>query len=242
MIDSETITTVANTTSGKYLSVFSLITSTDWIGKSVMLLLIMASVWSWAIIFAKIFQIKRVKSNISKFEEIFWSGQILDQLYDTTKRKVDNPLAAVFISAMTEFKRGISTNSPELTSVKIGHKERIVQSMTLAKNREVDVLSKNLTVLALIGSQAIFLGLLGTVWGIMYTFQSIAASKNTTLAVVAPGIAEALLATAFGLVATIPASAFYNHLSNQVSDISDKVEDFISELANILSRAVDEEK
>lgn len=242
MIDSETITTVANTTSSKYLSVFSLIESTDWIGKSVMLLLIIASVWSWAVILTKIFQIKRVKSNISKFEEIFWSGQILDQLYETIKRKIDNPLAAVFISAMTEFKRGISTKSPELTSVKIGHKERIVQSMTLAKNREFDVLSKNLTVLALIGSQAIFLGLLGTVWGIMYTFQSIAASKNTTLAVVAPGIAEALLATAFGLVATIPASAFYNHLSNQVGDISDKVDDFISELANILSRAVDEEK
>lgn len=240
MTDPEILTTV--TSAANNYSIFLLIASADLFGKSVIILLIFASVWSWAIIFNKIFQIRNVKKSITQFEGIFWSGQILDQLYESVKRKIDNPLAAVFISAMNEFKRGISTKSSELTSRKIGHKERIMQAMHLVKNKEIDRLSKYMSVLTLIGSQAVFVGLFGTVWGIMHTFQSIAVSKNTTLAVVAPGIAESLIATAFGLIAAIPATAFLNYFSTQIDNINDNIEDFISELGNILSRAVDEEK
>lgn len=239
----ETIKTVADlAVHSSDISFFSMIVSADLIGKSVMLLLVVASIWSWTIIITKIFQVRQVKSRIAKFEGVFWSGQVLDQLYEAIKRNVDNPLASVFVSAMNEFKRGVSAKSTELTSLKIGHKERIFQAMNLIKNREVEGLSKNLVFLATVGSSATFVGLFGTVWGIMHSFQSIASSKNTTLAVVAPGIAEALLATAIGLAAAIPAAAFYNYLSSQVGSVNNKIEDFMSELVSILSRAVDEER
>ncbi|AFB26053.1 MULTISPECIES: protein TolQ [spotted fever group] len=223
-----------------HLSIFSLISSSDIIGKSVMLMLLIASIWSWAIILDKIFKLVQVQKSMRAFENVFWSGGVLEQLYESIKRSVNNPLALIFVSAMDECK-SLSTKGLS-ESLKNNHKERITGVMYLAQNREVEKLEKNLSFLATVGSSAPFVGLFGTVWGIMHSFQSIATSKNTSLAVVAPGIAEALLATAIGLFAAIPAVIFYNYLISRITLINNKIEDFISELNSILSKAIDQEK
>ncbi|WP_218460787.1 protein TolQ [Rickettsia sp. TH2014] len=223
-----------------HLSIFSLISSSDIIGKSVMLMLLIASIWSWTIILDKIFKLAQVQRRMKNFENVFWSGGVLEQLYESIKRSVNNPLALIFVSAMDECK---SLNTKGLSDAsKNNHKERITGAMYLAQNREVEKLEKNLSFLATVGSSAPFVGLFGTVWGIMHSFQSIATSKNTSLAVVAPGIAEALLATAIGLFAAIPAVIFYNYLISRITLINNKIEDFSSELNSILSKAIDQEK
>lgn len=223
-----------------HLSIFSLISSSDIIGKSVMLMLLIASIWSWAIILDKIFKLAQVQRRMKSFENVFWSGGVLEQLYESIKRSVNNPLALIFVSAMDECK-SLSTKGLS-DALKNNHKERITGAMYLAQNREVEKLEKNLSFLATVGSSAPFVGLFGTVWGIMHSFQSIATSKNTSLAVVAPGIAEALLATAIGLFAAIPAVIFYNYLISRITLINNKIEDFSSELNSILSKAIDQEK
>ncbi|MFP3120442.1 protein TolQ [Rickettsia sp. R2] len=223
-----------------HLSIFSLISSSDIIGKSVMLMLLIASMWSWAIILDKIFKLVQVQKSMRAFENVFWSGGVLEQLYESIKRSVNNPLALIFVSAMDECK-SLSTKGLS-EGLKNNHKARITGAMYLAQNREVEKLEKNLSFLATVGSSAPFVGLLGTVWGIMHSFQSIATSKNTSLAVVAPGIADALLATAIGLFAAIPAVIFYNYLISRITLINNKIEDFISELNSILSKAIDQEK
>ncbi|ALA61640.1 protein TolQ [Rickettsia amblyommatis] len=223
-----------------HLSIFSLISSSDIIGKSVMLMLLIASIWSWAIILDKIFKLVQVQKSMRAFENVFWSGGVLEQLYESIKRSVNNPLALIFVSAMDECK-SLSTQGLS-EGLKNNHKERITGAMYLAQNREVEKLEKNLSFLATVGSSAPFVGLFGTVWGIMHSFQSIATSNNTSLAVVAPGIAEALLATAIGLFAAIPAVIFYNYLISRITLINNKIEDFISELNSILSKAIDQEK
>jgi biopolymer transport protein TolQ len=221
------------------VSIFGLITSADIVSQIVMLILLAASVWSWAIILDKYNKYKKIKVTMAAFESVFWSGQALDALYERIKKSIDNPLSSVFVAAMSECKRNeAKVNS----SIKIGLKERIMQSMNLVRNRETEQLEHNLSFLATVGSAAPFVGLFGTVWGIMNSFQSIAMSKNTSLAVVAPGIAEALLATAIGLVAAIPAVICYNFLASQAAAISNKLDDFIGELYTILARAIDEEK
>ncbi|MFV9929950.1 MAG: protein TolQ [Rickettsia endosymbiont of Haemaphysalis japonica] len=223
-----------------HLSIFSLISSSDIIGKSVMLMLLIASIWSWAIILDKIFKLVQVQKSMRAFENVFWSGGVLEQLYESIKRSVNNPLALIFVSAMDEYK-SLSTKGLS-EGLKNNHKERITGAMYLAQNREVEKLEKNVSFLATVGSSAPFVGLFGTVWGIMHSFQSIATSKNTSLAVVAPGIAEALLATAIGLFAAIPAVIFYNYLIARITLINNKIEDFIIELNSILAKAIDQEK
>ncbi|MDR0774460.1 MAG: protein TolQ [Rickettsia sp.] len=221
-------------------SIFSMISSTDIIGKSVMIILVIASIWAWTIIIDKIVHLVQIRKRIAAFEATFWSRAVLDQLYETIKRTMNNPLAAVFVAAMNECKRQNPNNLTD--ALKISHKERIIQSMYLIRNRELERLEQNLGFLATVASSTPFIGLFGTVWGIMHSFQSIAASKNTSLAIVAPGIAEALLATAIGLFAAIPAVIFYNYLSSQIIKINNKIDDFINELNSILSRAIDEGK
>lgn len=225
------------------VSVFHLITSADLMSQFVMLILFAASVCSWAIIIAKYFRYRDVQNKMHAFENVFWSGQVLDTLHERVKRSADNPLAAVFVAAMNECKRrdNVKTTTAEI-AVKVGLKERIMQSMNLVRNREIESLEQHLVFLSIVGSSSTFIGLFGTVWGIMHSFQSIAASKNTSLAVVAPGIAEALLATAIGLCAAIPAGIFYNLLANQANKFSSKVDDFIGELYTLLGRAIDEER
>jgi biopolymer transport protein TolQ len=237
---SQDINDVVEITAQSGSSIFSLISSTDIIGKSVMLILVIASIWAWAIIIDKIFHLIQIRKKIKTFEGTFWSGAVLDQLHETIKRSIDNPLAAVFVAAMNECKRIASRNLTDV--LKVSHKERIMQAMYLIRNREIERIEQNLAFLATVASSTPFIGLFGTVWGIMHSFQSIAASKNTSLAVVAPGIAEALLATAIGLFAAIPAVIFYNYLSAQINKMNNKIDDFINELSSILSRAIDEEK
>jgi len=233
------VTTSGN---GADLSVISLILSSDLIGKSVMILLVFASIWSWAIIFNKLVQYRLVQKKMRSFEVTFWSGQGLDALYDKIKNSVDNPLASVFVSAIKECRKGEKNDEQTSSFLRIGRKDRVVTSMHLSKNSEIEHLETKISFLATVGSSAPFVGLFGTVWGIMHSFQSIAVSKNTSLAVVAPGIAEALLATAIGLFAAIPATIFYNYLASQIDKINNKIDHFIGELNSLLSRAIDEEK
>ena len=223
-------------------SIFGMIGASDAISKIVLLTLFIASLRAWVIIYTKYFTCKNVYKKMGEFESVFWSGQVLDIIYERVKKSTDNPMSAVFVAAMTECKRSDGKASPSDSVLKVGVKERVMQSMSLVRNREAEALEENLGFLAMIGSSATFIGLFGTVWGIMNSFQSIAASKNTSLAVVAPGIAEALFATAVGLFAAIPAIVFYNFLANKVSRIIGKLDDFIGELHTILSRAIDEEK
>lgn len=238
----ETTEQVITTASSADLSIISLITSSDFIGKSVIAILIIASIWSWTIIINKLMHYSAIKKKINIFEKLFWSGQVLDELYERVRTTVDNPLAAVFVSAIKECKKGKELDKTKSDVIRIGHKDRILGSMYLARNRQIEALEAKLGFLATVASSAPFLGLFGTVWGIMHSFQSIATSKNTSLAVVAPGIAEALLATAIGLFAAIPATIFYNYLSSEIEHINNKIEDFIGELGALLSRAIDEEK
>lgn len=242
MSTSETITQASiQTISHTDMSIFSLISSADITGKAVIFILFMASIWSWAIIFDKIVKYRKTRKKIERFEKLFWSGQMLDQLYDKVKKAADNPLSLVFVAAMNEWKRTTPSGKQDSGVVSIGLKTRIMQSMDIIRNRELEKLEDSLGFLATIGSAAPFIGLFGTVWGIMNSFQSIASSKNTSLAVVAPGIAEALLATAIGLFAAIPALIFYNYLVGEVSKISNKMDDFVTELHTLLSRAIDSE-
>lgn len=224
------------------LSILSLVTSSDFVGKGVIFILVLASIWSWAIIISKFLQYSSVHKKMKTFESLFWSGQVLDELYEKIKKSIDNPLSAVFVGALNECKKSKDSAAKKSESLRIGHKERVLGSMYLARNRELETLETKLGFLATVGASAPFIGLFGTVWGIMHSFQSIASSKNTTLAVVAPGIAEALLATAIGLFAAIPAVIFYNYLSSEVDNINNKIDGFIGELNTLLSRAIDEEK
>ena len=238
----ENVDQVVTQASSADLSIISLVMSSDLIGKSVVLILLFSSIWSWAIIINKLKLFSTTKQKIKQFESLFWSGQVLDDLFERVKRSVDNPLSAVFVSAMTECKKSNSKDPQKNDFIRIGHKERVSGSMYLSRNRELEQLETKLGFLATVGSSAPFIGLFGTVWGIMHSFQSIAASKNTTLAVVAPGIAEALLATAIGLFVAIPATIFYNYLCSEIDSINNKLDDFIGELNSLISRAIDEEK
>ena len=224
------------------LSILSLISSSDFVGKLVIFFLVVASIWTWAIIISKAIYFSLLKSKMKSFENTFWSGQVLDDLYEKVRKSINNPLSAVFVAAISECKKSSSSEMVKTDLLKIGKKDRVISTMNLSKNKVVEQLDKRLGFLATVGSAAPFIGLFGTVWGIMHSFQSIAASKNTSLAVVAPGIAEALLATAIGLFAAIPAVIFYNYLSSQINKMNNKIDDFINELSSILSRAIDEEK
>ena len=217
-------------------SVLSLFWQSHIVVKLVMIGLIVASVWCWAIIFDKYLLFARTRRQIDKFENAFWSGQSLDKLYEQVSEKDTHGMAAVFVAAMREWKRTYEVAPKTL----IGLSGRIDRVMDVTVAREVDRLERRLLVLATVGSAAPFIGLFGTVWGIMTSFQAIAASKNTNLAVVAPGIAEALLATALGLLAAIPAVMFYNKFASQVTRLTIRLEGFADEFAAILSRQIDE--
>jgi biopolymer transport protein TolQ len=173
---------------------------------------------------------------MDKFEDTFWSGQSLEELYNQLAGRNPSGLAAVFVAAMREWKRSHEGDRPAIASLV----QRIDRVMTMTVARESEQMEKGLLVLASVGSAGPFIGLFGTVWGIMSSFQAIAASESTNLAVVAPGIAEALLATALGLLAAIPAVIFYNKLSNDMGQISARMEGFADEFVSILSREIDE--
>lgn len=219
------------------MSLIGLILNADLVVKLVILILLISSIWIWAIIFTKYFHLKALINQSVRFEKLFWSGQLLDQLYEKIKGRTDHSLANIFVAAMDEWR--LTATNKNILSIS-GLKDRINKTVNLVINREINKLDSNLNILALVSSNAPFVGLFGTVWGIMHSFQSIAATKSTSLAVVAPGIAEALLATAIGLVAAIPAAMFYNILNTKINEINNKMEDFASELTTLLWRELDE--
>jgi len=222
------------------LSPIVLFMQADIVVKVVMGILLFASFWSWAIIIEKTGRLGRVKRQAERFEQLFWSGKSLDDLHAGLGSRGDNhPMAQVFTTAMREWRRsfeGGTVNAGLLPGVK----DRIAKVMNVSIGREVSRLERQLGFLATVGSNAPFIGLFGTVWGIMNSFSSIAASHDTSLAVVAPGIAEALFATAMGLLAAIPASVAYNHLADGVGRFATRLEGFSDEFAAILSRQLDE--
>jgi len=222
------------------LSMFDLFLQSDSIVKFVMLILLVASFWSWAVIFDKILRLRRLRQAASSFEDTFWSGGSLDDLYDRVGQRPIDPMSAVFGAAMREWRRSAAKGLLGTPGMRSSLQQRIERVMNVTVGREMDRVERFMSFLATVGSTAPFIGLFGTVWGIMNSFQAIAASKNTSLAVVAPGIAEALFATALGLVAAIPAVVAYNKLATDFGRYASRLEGFATEFSAILSRQLDE--
>ncbi|HYM31020.1 MAG TPA: protein TolQ [Candidatus Cybelea sp.] len=223
------------------LSMIGLFLNADIVVKAVMIALLLASFWCWAIIFEKIMRLRRVIAQADRFENDFWSGGSLETLYDRIGVSPDHPMAVLFASAMREWRRSTEKGLVRGEALVAGVQQRIAQVMRVTIDRELERLERYLGFLATVGSTAPFLGLFGTVWGIINSFHSIALSKNTSIAVVAPGIAEALFATALGLVAAIPAVVAYNKFSSDLNHYATRLEGFAGEFQAILSRQLDEE-
>ncbi len=217
------------------LSIWGLFLQADWVVKLVMILLLLASIWVWAIVFDKITGLRRANREADAFEDSFWSGGSLEDLFRKEGDNPAHPMAAVFVSAMREWRRsaGRLAGSEALIA---GLRERVDRAMAVTIQREMDRLERWMVFLASVGSVAPFIGLFGTVWGIMNSFAAIANMQNTNLAVVAPGIAEALFATAIGLVAAIPAVLAYNKISTDLARFAARMEGFAAEFGAILSR------
>ena len=213
------------------LSLWGLFLQADWVVKGVMIGLLIASIWVWAIVFDKVTGLRRANKAADAFEDRFWSGGSLDDLYAREGEDPSHPLAAVFGSAMREWRR--SAGNGALLG---GAKERVERAMSVTIGREMERLERWMVFLASVGSVAPFIGLFGTVWGIMNSFAAIAGMQNTNLAVVAPGIAEALFATAIGLIAAIPAVLAYNKITTDLARFAGRMESFATEFAAILSR------
>jgi biopolymer transport protein TolQ len=222
------------------LSIIELFLQADSIVKLVMFILLAASFWSWAVIFDKTLRLRRLRQAASSFEETFWSGGSLDDLYDRVGQRPIDPMSAVFAAAMREWRRSAAKGLLGTAGMRSSLQQRIERVMNVTVGREMDRVERFMTFLATVGSTAPFVGLFGTVWGIMNSFSSIAAAKNTSLAVVAPGIAESLFATALGLVAAIPAVVAYNKLASDFGRYAGRLEAFATEFSAILSRQLDE--
>jgi biopolymer transport protein TolQ len=218
------------------LSLWALFYNADLIVKLVMIGLLVASVWVWAIVIDKLILYSRMRRAMDRFEQAFWSGQSLEELYKSLSAKPPHSMAALFVAAMREWKRSLEGQARSFAGLQM----RIEKVMDVTIAREVERLERRLLVLATVGSAGPFVGLLGTVWGIMTSFRAIAGQQSTSLAVVAPGIAEALFATAIGLIAAIPATIFYNKFSSEVNKQAQRLEGFADEFSAILSRQIDE--
>jgi biopolymer transport protein TolQ len=201
----------------------------------VMVVLILASIWGWAIILQKVAAYRAARRAADRFDRAFWSGEPLDELYDSLAENPSGAAERVFAAGMTEWRRSHREDGALIP----GAQARIERAMDVAIAREAERLNGGLSFLATVGSTAPFVGLFGTVWGIKHAFEQIAIAQNTNLAVVAPGIAEALLATALGLLAAIPAVVFYNKLSADSDRIVGGYESFADEFSTILSRQLD---
>ncbi|MBX9772807.1 MAG: protein TolQ [Xanthobacteraceae bacterium] len=218
------------------LSLWALFYNADLIVKLVMIGLLVASVWVWAIAIDKMILYSRMRRAMDRFEQAFWSGQSLEELYKSLSARPPHSMAALFVAAMREWKRSLEGQARSFAGLQM----RIEKVMDVTIAREVERLERRLLVLATVGSAGPFVGLLGTVWGIMTSFRAIAGQQSTSLAVVAPGIAEALFATAIGLIAAIPATIFYNKFSAEVNKQAQRLEGFADEFSAILSRQIDE--
>jgi biopolymer transport protein TolQ len=214
----------------------SLFLRADWVVRGVMLILMAASIWSWAIAVDKGIMIFSLNKHAKTFEDIFWSGKTLDELKVELKDSLRDPMSRVFSAAIKEYDEYSSLKIKSNASMSSQY--RIDSIMNLIVNRELSKLERGMTSLATIGSSSVFIGLFGTVWGIMNSFRAIAASQNTSLTVVAPGIAEALFATALGLMAAIPAVIFYNKYTADLNKYGGRLEGYADELSAILSRKI----
>ncbi|HTV68147.1 MAG TPA: protein TolQ [Rhizobiaceae bacterium] len=221
---------------GAAISVWALFWQAGWVVKAVMIGLLGASIWTWAIVVDKLIAFARMRVSLGRFETTFWSGQSLEELYRNLAERKTTGMASIFVAAMREWKKSFEKGAKS----PLGLQTRIDKAMDLALTREMERLEGKLGFLATVGSAAPFIGLFGTVVGIMTSFQAIAGSKSTNLAVVAPGIAEALLATAIGLLAAIPAVVAYNKLSSDAGKLGVRMEGFADEFSAILSRQIDE--
>ncbi|AUH32534.1 protein TolQ [Paracoccus tegillarcae] len=218
-------------------SLIALFTQASLTVKIVMIVLVLASFWAWAIIIQKLVAYAAARQDASRFDRRFWSGEPLDDLYDRIGDRPKGATERVFAAGMTEWRRSHKDDGGLIP----GATQRIDRAMNVAIQREESRLLRGLSFLATTGSTAPFIGLFGTVWGIKTAFEGIAVSQNTNLAVVAPGIAEALVATALGLLAAIPAVIFYNKLSGDADRIVGNWENFADEFSAILSRQLDGE-
>ncbi|MDR1694931.1 MAG: protein TolQ [Lactobacillaceae bacterium] len=237
-METEVLSEVANVSS--HLSIWSLIASSDFVIKIVIIGLLSASVWSWAIIIEKVGTMRHLKKMTKKFEENFWSGGSLDKLYDSVSSNPRDPMASMFVAAMREWKRSNLLKSKHDRGLRgVSLQQRIEKSMAVVMEKELDELETRMGFLATTGSVSPFVGLFGTVWGIMNSFSAMGINQNNSLATIAPGIAEALFTTALGLIAAIPAVVAYNKISSDVDRYARKLESFISEFSSILSREID---
>jgi biopolymer transport protein TolQ len=233
-------TALAGAAASTDLSMWGLFIQADPIVKAVMIALAAASFWCWAIIFDKWLRLRNLFARADQFEESFWSGGSLEELYDRIGARPLDPMSSIFVAAMREWRRSAAKGLADREAVRLSLPQRIDRVMQVTMGREMEQLEARMGFLASVGSTAPFIGLFGTVWGIMNSFHHIGETKNTSLAVVAPGIAEALFATALGLVAAIPAVLAYNKLSSDVDRYSKRLEAFAGEFGAILSRQLEE--
>jgi biopolymer transport protein TolQ len=221
--------------SGIDFSIMAMFMRATFVVQITMILLVLASFWSWAIIFEKVLVFRRLMGEAGRFEDQFWSGKPLDELFDRIGEKAATPIERVFTAGMTEWRRSLRQEGGLIP----GTQARVDRAMNVAIARESEEANRRLSYLATVGSVSPFVGLFGTVWGIKHSFEAIAMQQNTNLAVVAPGIAEALLATALGLLAAIPAVVAYNRLSSDAERLTGALENFADEFSTILGRQID---
>ena len=223
------------------MSMWDMVWISDTVTKVVMIGLIAASVWSWAIIIEKVRALREVKQRSRSFESKFWSGGSLDRLYDSIGNRPSDPMSAMFVAAMREWKRTNILKSKTDRGLRgVSLQQRIEKAMTVSMDKELDELDTRMGFLASTGSVAPLVGLFGTVWGIINSFNAIAVTQSNSLSAIAPGIAEALFTTAFGLIAAIPAVVAYNKISSDIDRYANRLENFMAEFSSILSREIDD--
>ena len=226
-MEAEIATQAVGLASSTDFSLINLFLRADIVVKSVIVILILASIYSWALIFDKYRLFKRIKKSSSVFEDKFWNSKSAESFYNSLPNKTKDPIANIFRSAMVELIKSKNKSNVVQTT-------RVSRILEISIDREIQLIEKNFSFLATVGSTAPFIGLFGTVWGIMNSFQSIAISRNTSLAIVAPGIAEALFATALGLLAAIPAVVAYNKFNNESGIYGRRIENFTKRFLSII--------
>ena len=226
-MEQEVATQVVGLGGATDFSLIQLFLRADFIVKSVIIILIAASVYSWALIFEKYKLFKKIDKSTTSFEEKFWKSRSAESFYNTLTNKDKDPIATIFQSAMVELIKTKSKSSSVQSA-------RVTRVLEISADKEIKLIERHFTFLATVGSTAPFIGLFGTVWGIMNSFQSIAISRNTSLAIVAPGIAEALFATALGLLAAVPAVIAYNKFNSDSKSYSGRIENFSKRFLSII--------
>ena len=231
---------VAGGTGALDFTIWSLFWRSDMVIKLVMVVLVLASIWCWTIIVDKVIRLRRLRAEAAAFEDSFWAGGSLDDLYDRLGGQPPEPMSAVFSAAMAEWRRSRPRSLTTTERMRDRLQERIDRVMEVTLGREIERLERHLAFLASAGATAPFIGLFGTVWGIMNSFQAIALAENTNLAVVGTGLGEALFTTALGLIVAVPAVAAYNKLRADTMRYGARLESFASEFSGILSRHFEE--